>query len=163
MIIFEIYVRLVVTIKEIMSASTKLSTAVKALCYLSKAYPKPKSSTQISMRTGANASKLRQLLSLLGKEGIVTSLKGTTGGFLINKDPVTINLKQIYCAIEDRKAFHLDVSKNEVKRVSEIVAFDDFFLGLFGEVQINIEGKLQEINLQQIMDTVGIKSFFNQK
>ena len=146
-----------------MSASTKLSTAVKALCYLSKSYPKPRSSTQISMKTGANASKLRQLLSLLGKQEIVTSIKGTTGGFLINKDPGDINLQEIYCAIEDRKAFHLDVSKTEVQRVSEIAAFDDYFFDLFAEVQVGIEAKMEKISLHDIMDKVGIKSFFNQK
>ncbi|MBL1214074.1 MAG: Rrf2 family transcriptional regulator [Ignavibacteriae bacterium] len=146
-----------------MSASTKLSTAVKALCYLSKAYPKPRSSTQISMKTGANASKLRQLLSLLGKQKIVTSIKGTTGGFLLNKDPEAIDLQEIYCAIEDRKAFHLDVSKSEVKRVSEMAEFDKYFLELFSEVQVSIEDKMRVITLQDVIDKVGIQSYFNQK
>ena len=146
-----------------MSASTKLSTAVKALCYLSKSYPKPRSSTQISMKTGANASKLRQLLSMLGKENIVTSIKGTTGGFLLNRDPGEIHLQEIYCAIEDRKAFHLDVSKSEVERVSEIAEFDNYFLELFAEIQVDIEDKMRVITLQDIMDRVGIQSFFNQK
>jgi Rrf2 family protein len=146
-----------------MSASTKLSTAVKALCYLSKSYPKPRSSTQISMKTGANASKLRQLLSLLGKQQIVTSIKGTTGGFLLNRDPGEIDLQEIYCAIEDRKAFHLDVSKSEVQRVSEIAEFDNYFLELFSEIQVSIEDKMKVITLQDVMEKVGIQSYFNQK
>ena len=129
-----------------MSASTKLSTSVKALCYLAANHPKPKNSNDISEYLGVNASKLRKLLSMLSKNGIVKSNKGSLGGFLLQKSPNNIHLQEIYCAIEDRKAFHLDVANKEmVKRDSK--NFNEFFLNLFAEVQVEIESKMKKISL----------------
>lgn len=143
-----------------MSASTKLSTAVKALCFLAESYPEPRSSSQISSRIGVNASKLRQLLSLLSKQNVVTSEKGMTGGFILNKSPEDVDLQSIYCAIEDRKAFHLDVSKYHDVEENGIEKFNDYFADLFADVQIDIENKMKNINLKTVMDQLGLKSKF---
>ena len=133
-----------------MSASTKLSTSVKAICYLSKSHPNPKTSSEIAENIEVNASKLRKILSMLVKNGIVESTYGTSGGFILKKDPGQIHLQEIYCAIEDRKAFHLDVSKynngNSNKKLNE------FFLDLFTDIQIDIENKMKKINIQSIME-----------
>ena len=72
---------------------------------------KPKNSNEIAEEIGINASKLRRLLSLLGKAGIVKSDSGMLGGFSLSKLPEKIHLQEIYCAIEDRKAFYLNVNK----------------------------------------------------
>ena len=140
-----------------MSASTKLSTAVKALCYLAESHPEPKSSSEISQNTGANASKIRQLLSLLSKSGIVESTKGTSGGFVLCKAPTKLDLQEIYCAIEDRKAFHLNVNETNGKSQKETARFNNFFLHLFSEVQVDIENKMSKILLKDIMNEVGVE------
>ncbi len=88
-----------------MSASNKLSTAVKALYFLAESYPEPKSSTEIAESIGYNPSKLRKILSFLVKDNIVKSTRGKTGGFLLAKSTEEINLQEIYCAVEFRKAF----------------------------------------------------------
>ncbi|QKJ99159.1 MAG: hypothetical protein HND40_06090 [Ignavibacteriota bacterium] len=49
-----------------MSASTKLSTSVKALCFLA-VNPLPKNSNEIADAIGINASKIRRLMAMLGK------------------------------------------------------------------------------------------------
>ena len=144
-----------------MSASTKLSTAVKALCYLAESYPEPKSSTEISLRIGANASKLRQLLSLLSRQNIVRSEKGITGGFILTRAPKDLHIQEIYCAIEDRKAFHLDVNQVNGSDASETGKFNDYFTELFADVQVDIENKMRKIYLNNVMDTLQIKSNFN--
>ncbi len=141
-----------------MSASTKLSTAVKALCYLAESFPDPQSSTQISISIGTNASKLRQLLSMLAKNDIVRSTKGTSGGFILEKDPSMIHLQEIYCAIEDRKAFHLDVNKANGKSENRTALFNNYFLDLFADVQVEIEEKMRKISLCSIMNQLNIKS-----
>lgn len=141
-----------------MSASTKLSTAVKALCYLAESFPDPQSSTQISISIGTNASKLRQLLSMLAKNDIVRSTKGTSGGFILEKDPSMIHLQEIYCAIEDRKAFHLDVNKANGKSANRTALFNNYFLDLFADVQVEIEDKMRKISLRSILNQLNIKS-----
>lgn len=137
-----------------MSASTKLSTAVKALTYLALVEPEPKNSTEISEVTGINASKLRKILSYLVKSGIVKSEKGTAGGFTLKKQPKQIHLQEIYCAVEDRKAFHLDVNKAKGKALNKNQKLNNFFLDLFEELQINIENEMKKITLKSIIDNI---------
>lgn len=137
-----------------MSASTKLSTSVKALCYLEKVFPDPVSSIEISNVIGINSSKLRKILSMLVKNGIVESNPGTLGGFKLKKNPAEIHLQEIYCAIEDRKAFHLDVRKDAIKKNSLPDKLNFYFLDLFSEVQIEIEEKMKRITLESIVKKI---------
>jgi Rrf2 family protein len=137
-----------------MSASTKLSTAVKALSYLASVSPEPKNSADISDVTGINASKLRKLLSFLVKSGIVESEKGTNGGFALKKKANQINLQEIYCAIEDRKAFHLDVNKSKGSGLNKNQKLNNYFLDLFNDIQINIENEMEKISLKNIIDKI---------
>lgn len=143
-----------------MSASTKLSTSVKALCYLAESHPAPKTSKQIAEQIDVNASKLRQLLSMMSKEKIVKSTQGISGGFIITKDPKSLHLQEIYCAVETRKAFHLDVSKSSNGRKKKINSFNIYFLDLFADVQVLIEDMMRTITLQTVMDKLKIKSHF---
>ncbi len=135
-----------------MSASTKLSTAVKALCFLAEDQNLAKTSAEISKKIGVNASKLRMLLSMLAKSNIVTSGKGIKGGFILNKDPRDIHLQEIYCSIEDRKAFHLDVQKFTGHHLSMPIQINNYFLDLFAEIQVDIESKMTKISLQALID-----------
>ena len=137
-----------------MSASTKLSTSVKALCYLAQAYPDPVASSEIAAAIGINSSKLRMILSMLAKNGIVESNSGTTGGFKLKKKPSEVHLQEIYCAIEDRKAFHLDVRKDSIKKNSLPEKLNFYFLDLFAKVQVEIEDKMKEITLQSILNKI---------
>ncbi len=140
-----------------MSASTKLSAAVKALTFLAKDYPSAKNSIEISLHTGLNASKLRKILSMLVKNGIVESAYGTTGGFRLRKKPSEIDLQEIYCAIEDRKAFHLDVSKTNGKSSPDASKLNVYFLDLFAAIQVDIEDRMRNISLQSVIDKIKLK------
>jgi len=137
-----------------MSASTKLSNSVKALCYLAEEYPNARNSKQISNRVGVNASKLRKLLSLLSQSGIVASNKGVSGGFYLTKKTKEINLQQIYCAIEDRKAFHLDVNSKNGEHKDETKSYNNYFSKLFTDIQIDIEKKMENISLSSLMNDI---------
>ena len=141
-----------------MSASTKLSSSVKALCFLAESYPLPRTSNEIAENTGINASKLRKLLSLLTKSKIVTSNQGTKGGFQLLKSPKDIQLQEIYCAIEDRKAFHLKVT-DDINGEDKYDYFG-YFQNLFSSIQVDIETKMTKISLLSIMNYLKIKSEF---
>ena len=136
-----------------MSASTKLSTSVKALCFLALD-EKPRNSTEIAASVGINASKLRKLLSMLGKAGIVKSDSGMLGGFSLAKKPTEINLQEIYCAIEDRKAFYLNVNDDKLEENGSSEKINYFFLDLFSEIQVEIENKMTDITLKSILDKI---------
>jgi Rrf2 family protein len=144
-----------------MSASIKLSHSIKALCYLAECYPEPKTSKDIADSIGANASKMRQLLSMLVKQNIVASTQGVKGGFLLNQDPAKIHLQEVYCSIEDRKAFHLDVSHINGESKDRTVLFNNYFLELFADVQVEIEHKMKNINISSIMRNLNLKSNYS--
>lgn len=137
-----------------MSASTKLSTSVKALCYLNQVNPEPASSSEIAAAIGINSSKLRKILSMLAKNGIVASNPGISGGFKLKKNSSEIHLQEIYCAVEDRKAFHLDVRKELIKKNSLPEKLNIYFLNLFAEVQVDIEDKMRKITLESIIQKI---------
>ncbi|MDP2364045.1 MAG: Rrf2 family transcriptional regulator [Ignavibacteria bacterium] len=136
-----------------MSVSTKLSTSVKALCFLALD-DKPKNSSEIAASVGINASKLRKLLSMLGKAGIVKSDSGMLGGFSLAKKPNEIHLQEIYCAIEDRKAFYLNVNDDNLEANGTSEKINYFFLDLFSEIQVEIENKMSNITLKSIIEKI---------
>ncbi|MCL4279274.1 MAG: hypothetical protein KJZ60_06240, partial [Ignavibacteriaceae bacterium] len=68
--------------------------------------------------------------------------------------PSEIHLQEIYCAIEDRKAFHLDVRRNAIKKNSLPEKLNSYFLDLFSEVQVTIEDKMKNITLQSIINKI---------
>lgn len=143
-----------------MSASSKLSNSVKALCFLAKHYPAPQNSASISRDTGINASKLRRHLSALAKAGILRTTQGSSGGFMLEKEPADIHLQEIYCALEDRKAFHLDITHNPDNTVEETTIVNDYFLGFFTEIQVEIEEKMRTIKLSHIINYIADKKEF---
>ena len=137
-----------------MSASTKLSTSVKALCYLAKVHPEAKTSTEISNKIGVNASKLRKILSMLVKNNIVESSQGATGGFSLKKGIENLHLQEVYCAIEDRKAFHLNVAKSKGGHLKETSKVNNFFLDLFSDIQVDIEEKMRKLTIKSIIEKI---------
>jgi Rrf2 family protein len=140
-----------------MSASTKLSTAVKAICFLSRNYPDPKSSPEIAKNIRINPSKLRKILSMLVKNKIVNSTHGISGGFTLNRDYSELHLQEIYCALEDRKAFYLDVRKEDVKKNSAPAKLNRYFLELFSDIQVDIEEKMKTITIKSILEKINNK------
>jgi Rrf2 family transcriptional regulator, nitric oxide-sensitive transcriptional repressor len=54
----------------------------------------------IIVKIPASKAHLSKVLQRLGKVGIVKSLRGPKGGFLIGKDPTEITLLDVYEAIE---------------------------------------------------------------
>lgn len=134
-----------------MSASTKLSTSVKALCVLAQNPADILKSEQLAIEIGVNSSKLRKLLSMLVKNDILQSGQGNRGGFKLARGADQIHLQEIYCAIEDRKAFHLHVQDSDA--ASKTAGFvNKFFLDLFAEIQVDIENKMRDIKLSEIVE-----------
>jgi Rrf2 family protein len=136
-----------------MSASLKLSTAVKAVHCLARVYPDALSSAEISDMTGINASQLRLILSMLAKAGIIQSMQGAGGGFILNMTPDQINLQQLYCAIETRKAFHLAVNGNH-DQIPLNKKINRYFLDLFEDLQRDIETKMETISLADMINDI---------
>lgn len=136
-----------------MAASKKLSLAVKALYVLEKHLNVPLSSNQIASDLGVNSSKLRRILSLLVKSNLVESTKGSSGGFVLKREAQSINLQEIYCSVEEKKAFYLDVHEHKDHNSSP-AKMNEFFYDLFADVQTAIEAKMSKISLKDVVKKI---------
>lgn len=135
-----------------MPASTKLSTSIKALCYLAQNPEHTRTSADIAQAIAVNASKIRSLLSMMAHQGIVHTVQGKDGGFQLNKKTTDIHLQDIYCAIEDRRAFYLDVQNGAYNQNVFTQNINQFFDELFFDIQVDIEDKMKKISLESIIN-----------
>ena len=94
---------------------------------------------------------------MLVKNGIVKSTRGISGGFTLNKDSSKLHLQEIYCAIEDRKAFYLAVQKEDIKKNSVPAKLNIYFLDLFSDIQVDIEEKMKTITINSILEKINKK------
>jgi Rrf2 family protein len=133
-----------------MSSSVKLSTAVKALCYLAKVFPDPQNSSEIAEAIGVNASKLRQIMSSLLKAEIVGSSKGASGGFYLLQDFTELSLFEIYSALEDRKIMDFDVADASKAKDSEMNGYNNYFYDFYAKIQNQIEAEMRNTKLKNI-------------
>ena len=62
----------------------------------------PASLKDISNRQNISLSYLEQLFSKLRQSGLVKSIRGPGGGYLLNKDPSSLNLLDIITAVDEK-------------------------------------------------------------
>ena len=84
-----------------MKLSTKGRYGVKAMVDLAINYGKePVSIKSISERQHISEYYLEQLFSALRKSGLIKSLRGATGGYILGKDPSEITVYEIIEVLE---------------------------------------------------------------
>ena len=62
----------------------------------------PVSLRDISLRQGISLDYLEQIFSKLKKNNIVKSIRGTHGGYILNKKPNDIKLTNIFYAVDEK-------------------------------------------------------------
>jgi len=79
-----------------MGISTKSTYAIRAMFELALSHgTKPLSVTYISKKESISVPYLEQLLSKLRRKGLVKSVRGPTGGYILAKDPKEITVGEI--------------------------------------------------------------------
>ena len=85
-----------------MKLTSKGRYAVMALADLAKFNSiNPVSLRDISLRQSISLVFLEQILSKLKNNGIVKSIRGTNGGYILNKQPIDIKLADILNAVDE--------------------------------------------------------------
>lgn len=86
-----------------MKLTSKGRYAVMAMADLAKNYVKePISLTEISLRQGISIDYLEQLFLKLRKNNLVQSVRGPSGGYILNKSPDEIKLLSIISAVDEK-------------------------------------------------------------
>jgi Rrf2 family protein len=85
---------------KIVKISEAASLALHAVVLLAENGGQPLSAGALSARLKASAFHLSKVLQRLAKAGFIVSTRGPRGGFLLNRRPDSISLRDIYEAIE---------------------------------------------------------------
>ena len=84
-----------------MKLSTRGRYGVKAMFELAKSYGEtPVSIKEISERQNISEYYLEQLFSSLRKAGLVKSIRGAQGGYVLSREPKDITIKEIFNVLE---------------------------------------------------------------
>ncbi len=134
-----------------MKLTTKGRYAVMAMADLAAHQNnKPVSLTDISLRQNISQSYLEQLFSKLKKEKLVKSVRGPTGGYILEKNPNEISLSNIIFAVDEQvKTLNC---KKESKRgcngkTSKCITHD-----LWDDLEIHINKFFKKVSLNDVIN-----------
>lgn len=81
--------------------STKGQYGVRAMYEIARGYPEtPVTIKEISERQDVSVAYLEQILNKLRKAGLIKSIKGPGGGYVLNKSPEKISIASILSELE---------------------------------------------------------------
>ena len=96
------YIYKLLQIKDFMKLSTKGRYAVMALADIAKFdNSRPVPLRDISLRQGISLLYLEQIFSMLKKNQIVESVRGSNGGYKLTKSPEQIKISNIFSAVQE--------------------------------------------------------------
>jgi len=134
-----------------MKLTTKTQYGMRAIVDIAERGTKcsvPVPVSAISKREGIPVSYLEQLLNKLKKEGLVKSVRGPHGGYLLARDPSKIRVYDIVCVLEGNLAL---VSCVDSSRTVECVRVDGCITKiLWQKLNKSIEGVLKSVTLKDL-------------
>ena len=110
----------------------------------------PVSLRDISLRQGISLDYLEQIFSKLKKNEIVKSIRGTQGGYVLNKNPNDIKLTNIFKAVDEK--VKTVQCKNESKRGCNGKATKCITHNLWDELEIHINTFFENKSLKDLLN-----------
>ena len=109
---------------------------------------KPVSLRDISLRQGISLDYLEQIFSKLKKNEIVKSIRGTQGGYVLNKNPNDIKLTNIFHAVDEK--VKTVQCKKESKRGCNGKAIKCVTHNLWDELESHINSFFEKKSLEDL-------------
>ena len=133
-----------------MKLTSKGRYAVMALLDLARFEDlNPVSLRDISLRQGISLDYLEQIFSKLKKNEIVKSIRGTHGGYVLNKNPNDIKLTNIFHAVDEK--VKTVQCKKESKKGCNGKATKCLTHNLWDELENHIYNFFDEKNLEDLV------------
>jgi Rrf2 family iron-sulfur cluster assembly transcriptional regulator len=110
----------------------------------------PVSLRDISLRQGISLDYLEQIFSKLKKNEIVKSIRGTQGGYVLNKNPNDIKLTNIFHAVDEK--VKTVQCKKESKRGCNGKATKCITHNLWDELEIHINRFFENKSLKDLLN-----------
>ena len=109
----------------------------------------PVSLRDISLRQGISLDYLEQIFSKLKKNNIVKSIRGTHGGYVLNKKPDDIKLTNIFHAVDEK--VKTVQCKKESKKGCNGKATKCITHNLWDELEIHINSFFEQKSLEDLI------------
>ena len=110
----------------------------------------PVSLRDISLRQGISLDYLEQIFSKLKKNEIVKSIRGTHGGYILNKSPNDIKLTNIFNAVDEK--VKTVQCKKESKRGCNGKATKCITHNLWDELETHINTFFEKKSLEDLIN-----------
>ena len=110
----------------------------------------PVSLRDISLRQGISLDYLEQIFSKLKKNEIVKSIRGTQGGYVLNKNPNDIKLTNIFHAVDEK--VKTVQCKKESKKGCNGKATKCITHNLWDELEIHINTFFEKKSLKDLLN-----------
>ena len=133
-----------------MKLRSKGRYAVMALADLAKFNSvNPVSLRDISLRQGISLPFLEQIFSKLKKHSIVKSIRGSNGGYILNKEPSEIKLANILNAVDEE--VKTVQCKKESKKGCNNKSSKCITHNLWDELEVHINHFFEQKNLKDLL------------
>ncbi|WP_027407050.1 Rrf2 family transcriptional regulator [Anaerovibrio sp. RM50] len=135
-----------------MRISAKGRYGLAAMSYLAANYKNGMAITvlHISETLGISKIYLEQVFSLLKRAGLVISIKGSQGGYLLNREPNGISVYEVLTAIETTMTEKTDSTVAEKQPILD-KALETV---VFSQLDDAIKSSLEAISLEDILNNV---------
>jgi len=132
-----------------MKLSTRTRYGMRAIIELAESNRKgPLQLKVIAQHQDISAKYLEQLMVMLKSAGFVRSIRGSRGGYVLAKAPNQIKLSDVFHCLEGPvTTVECIENKNYCQRAADCAARQ-----IWTQVQEAIEGVLQSITLQDVVD-----------
>jgi Rrf2 family cysteine metabolism transcriptional repressor len=132
-----------------MKLSTRTRYAVRAIIELAhNEGNQPLQLRVIAKRQDISIKYLEQLIAVLRSAGLVRSIRGSKGGYVLAKEPSQIKLSDVFHCLEGNvNTAECIENKDYCERAAECAARQ-----VWAQVQQAIEDVLQSITLQDLVD-----------
>lgn len=133
-----------------MKFSTRTLYGLKAVLVLASRYGEGSLSvSQIATKEGISSAYLEQILNTLKKKGLVKSVRGPQGGYVLSKKPSDVTLEALFYALEDESAAAWPAN-GVPKTGADEVAIGNFIF--WKKLQSSLTEGLSDISLKELID-----------
>ncbi len=132
-----------------MKFSTRTLYGLKAILVLASRFGEGSLSvSQIAKKEGISVAYLEQILNRLKRKGLVKSVRGPQGGYVLAQKPSEISLEKLFYTLLDNNAAETNPKALSLE-ADEIAIANLIFWGKF---RTALEEKLSQTNLKDLID-----------
>jgi len=133
-----------------MKFSTKTLYGLRAILVLASRFGEGSISvSQIAKKENISVAYLEQILNALKKKGLVKSVRGPQGGYILAKKPSEISLESLFYILEDKAFAGFDGKIQKLEDADEIAVANIIF---WNKLKDSVAEGLAKISLKGLID-----------